>query len=285
MKQKLHTHEERIVALEYLCGVPPEQIKKKWDISEETITQGILKKRSLSWEDSLVEFYKQNRKERNSHKNSIHLFLIYNEIDEIPNKQLINKERDLDVYRSLRKHVFEPKNKELIRDLNLDEILHSGYMTKKTGEEKLVDAVFGSILFDTYDIIDELIHPLLFENLKKQYDEKNKTISECLDSTYDEIKTIIQQSFYKGLALSLNERFNGEYDKNIKREIKNIYGTIKESSELSKTEKKEILKMYFGIGKDYPIKQKEIATKFKSSKVYIRQIKDNILKIARIELS
>ena len=50
-------------------------------------------------------------------------------------------------------------------------------------------------------------------------------------------------------------------------------------------EKKEILKMYFGIGKDYPIKQKEIATKFKSSKVYIRKIKDNILKIARIELS
>jgi len=180
-KRKLNDIQERDVALSYLCRVSPDYISSKWGVREVTIRNNILGKRSSQWNDELVDFFKEVVKSGSRYANAIHLYLIVNDqLEELPNTQLVNRLRDNAVYDAVDKDIFFPRTEKLIDETNLRKILTS--IEKPGPDDLLLAAIFGQ---QNYEKAHDFVNRLLFPYLKESYKELSEKKGKSLDSIYD----------------------------------------------------------------------------------------------------
>jgi len=257
LPRKLSDSNERTVALEYLCGVPVTYINEEWDVSKATIEHSILGNRSNYWNDPLVNFYKQNRNEKKSHKNGIHMI-----VGKLPSHSGISVESaDLlenesnEVYNSLRLSVLEPKVEKFIADTNLIKILIGNDRARKTGQEKFLDSLNPSKLNGYYDnrskqikidfhTLDELIYKPLLQELKLAYGRDSTTFEKALDTSFENVKNELLKSCYFGILnnFRIENNANNSFADSILNKLK------KDPNEkiVNKKFKREVISDYFG---------------------------------------
>ncbi len=133
VQRRLYDAQERAVALSRLCGVRPEYLEKTWEISDATVRQSILDKRSREWKDPLVEFYRRTPKRRNA----THLYLTFHH-KKLPKGELIVPERDLQVYIAVENDIFGPLIEGVMKNTSLER-----FVAPSSSLERLLEAVCG----------------------------------------------------------------------------------------------------------------------------------------------
>ena len=99
--------QEREVALTYLCGVDTDKIEERYRISDGTIRNSILRKRSREWNDPLVELYRETDPHRKD-RNAVHLYLAIKEVPGLQHGRLVDRQRDQPVYDLVEKALYLP---------------------------------------------------------------------------------------------------------------------------------------------------------------------------------
>lgn len=157
--RKLAPKQEREVALAYLCGVDTDFLSQRYDVSDATIQSNIVAKRSVEWNDPLVEFYRKTNLHQRE-RNSAHLYLACNQKD-VPQRELVRWPREEPVYQAVAADVFDPRIKKVMDRTGLE-----GYLFEKTGFEKLLEAV-NSRWRSGAGIVEDLLVERLYEEYQK----------------------------------------------------------------------------------------------------------------------
>ncbi len=243
-KRKLDHEKEREVALCYLCGVDRKNIKEKYDVTAQTIDRSILDKRSLNWNDSLIEFYRKRPLfKRIKLKNSAHLYLAFNGRN-VERYELVSPWREKDVYNLIRSTVYFPRIEKINENLYLETFL------KPTNN---LERLLCEINRDGRDIIESVLMNVLQEEYNKDRFSLEAAFSNIENTLIDKIK--------KG-GLGITDK---------KAEL--IYEELKKLSEMEQN----IIFSRFGI---FGSKKKildELGDKYDRSGERIRQIKSCLI--------
>ena len=189
-KPKLNQEQERQVALAYLCNVDTSYIGQRWGISDATIRNKIFSKRSLEWNDPLVEFYRQTHS-RNRVRNSAHLYLAFNG-REVPKGDLVNGRTDGHVYDAVVENLYTPGIEDIVQNTSLRR-----FLKPTNGFELLLGDIFGIN-------IDGHAHEVVLRVFKdKLHDEYTKDGKFYLDDVLGRAeKDVIKGIKYGGAAFT-----------------------------------------------------------------------------------
>jgi len=161
-QRKLSHEEERIAALEFLCGIGMKHITSCYNVSGETIRRSIVRLYSPNWQDPLIELYRPNYP-LNKYRNAAHIYLAFNTPHHNhPEFSLVDLVRDSLAYENINKSLFSPHIKRF-----LDETALKAYASPKGPYEQLV--------LDAFNIEDHANHiasHLLTSYFLEDYDNK-----------------------------------------------------------------------------------------------------------------
>jgi hypothetical protein len=155
----LSDKQERDVAIAYLCCVGLDYLRERWSIAPITVANTILNNRAYDWDDPLVEFYRARGR---AAVNFAHFYLTYEGAD-LENKELIDPERDQDVYDALRQDLIQPILKKVAADTGLD-----FFVEPHTGIEALLNDIFG------IRTAEKLLAPLLSDMIHRRFIDVEK---------------------------------------------------------------------------------------------------------------
>ena len=159
MKRELDIPKQRDVILSYLCSVSPEYISKRWHINVESDEHPFVKG-SVEWRDPLVEFYREEAQRGRKGSNAIHMYLAgQRECEGLPNIELVELNRDWNVYLAIEDDIFNP--------------LEKGFT--ETGELQLIRSQFDAV-------------GLFHQKLKEAY---LSGIREPIDAAYREVNGVL----------------------------------------------------------------------------------------------
>ena len=160
MKKKFSPEIERNAVLAHYCGVSPEYMVHQWGVSHSTALN-LSRIRPSEWRDPLVDFYRGE----GTFSNAAHIYLVFNNQDDLDERCLIDTGRDIDVYKAVENDIVKPRlsgfglvsrldaEKNSIRAL-ICRVLRDGYDSAESHRAKLdyfndifghVDLLFGKI--------------------------------------------------------------------------------------------------------------------------------------------
>jgi hypothetical protein len=248
IRKKLDDQQEREVAVSYLCRVSTEYIGRKWGVSDATVKNNIVGKRSLEWNDPLVEFYREtNPRERLT--NSAHLYLVFHD-KEIPQRELIDLKRDGRICEAVDDDVYAPMIKKIIENTALED-----FVVSTNGLEMLINAIFGRRNKEW-----NIVKPLIVDSLYEEYQKAGKI---SLNNIYKDVKDfLISKIKYGGIGITPR-----------KAEV------IHEALEEALTEReRDVLSLRFGLYDGKMRKLREIGKKYNLSGERIREIESKALR-------
>lgn len=263
-KRRLNDEQERNVALSHLCLVSPDFIKRNYNVSDAT-TQNILRKRSRSWSDSLIEFYRgQNRA-----GNAIHFYLAYDgETEGLPNAELVSNSRNISVYENINRNVFSPRLHRIEVQMALGNIADP---PKDSPESRLLAVIFGS---GRSRFEEEVVSPIKHQKLREVY--LDLTQGKFRGTSNDKIIDVAYERIRNGIANKLGEAWRVARDKNVRELIAQQDSQLKEKvrevlNTLTERER-EIVGLRYGLsdGKRYTIK--EVGKRCMVTRERVRQI-------------
>lgn len=195
--RKLTPGQEKEVALLYLCGLDVEPIQKQYPVSDATIRNSIVGKRSREWHDPLIEFYRQTDP-RQKERNSIHFYLASQDqsFDQVPEANLVRSLKSgTTIYEIIQKELFEPKIDRHIIKLE-------DFFTPSNGFEKMLAVVFRE-WYHIGGVYHSFFLPLLYESYQKKDSKENNLIGK---SAYQAYQKIVQKIKEGGLAWTPKKR-------------------------------------------------------------------------------
>jgi len=184
----LNDKQERDVAISYLCGVNPDYIRERWGVALSTIIATILNKRSPSWNDPLLEFYKSRQR---NYWNFAHFCLAYEAREglTVEHRELIDTERDRDIYEAIMEDLIHSMEESIAGATGL-----KNFVQPHTGIEELLSDVFGK------RTVDQVLSPIIFNKLFERY-LRGKEFS--LNRFIAEIKEdVVYKLKYGGLTIT-----------------------------------------------------------------------------------
>jgi RNA polymerase sigma factor (sigma-70 family) len=210
----------REIALSYLCLVSQDMIKEKWNASDATSHKAVL----ANQEDPLIGFYYGGRGGLDRVRNCLHFYLSFaGAAREIGNHDLVDRQRDKEVYRVINSDIFQPRNLKLVRErTGLESIMAAADEIHQTPEER-----FFSVLYDQptqnsrIPVIDralEMAMPLVHASMRDLYltlarkgrygglaSMKNEHL---IDTVYSEARNGIFNKLAQGIQLTRDDEVN-----------------------------------------------------------------------------
>jgi len=158
----LNEKQERDVAIAYLCGVNPDFIRKKWKVAQSTIIATIINNRSYEWHDPLLEYYRPNQR---SSWNFAHFWLAYENVAgvEIADRELIDLEKDRDIYGAVMEDIIGGMEEEIAGDSGLKH-----FVEPHSGIERLLNDIFG------IRTVHAVLFPIIFPRIHEKYLEQTE---------------------------------------------------------------------------------------------------------------
>jgi hypothetical protein len=244
--RKLDQEKQREVAVAYLCGVKPEIIGEKYDVSDATIRGNIIGKYSREWNDPLVEHLRETPG-RDRARNSASVYLssrgrnIYytDLIDGTP-------EAVTDI---VKEHIYDPEIEKIIEETSLNL-----YVETSENHEKLLDNICWG--FNSYSIVNKL----LLGKLEERYQDYNQKFS--LSEIFGEVKDEVVKGVKKG-GLSCTPK---------KRElIDYVLGSLEDTEE-------KVIRLRFGLYDNSIMSPDEVSQDLQIDRKEVKQIEDKALR-------
>src|SRR3989338_10445725 len=186
MEPKLNQKQEREAALAYLCGVDSQAIEQKYSICEATLRGAIVGERSRTWNDPLVEFYRQTNG-RNRLHNSAHFYLAYHEEKSISLTEQVLLPRDLQLYHFINESIYLPRINPIIDALGLKQ-----YVVPSSNFENLLRAICGERRPEGI-VTTELLPRLLQEYSASARGERTFSLDEVFASVLHSIRDKVKR--------------------------------------------------------------------------------------------
>ena len=248
MEQKSSTL-TRNLTLSYLCSVSHEYIGKKFGFFGP-------KRRSIdlsfNQEDPLIEFYKHTAK-KNRLMNSAHLYLAFKNWD-VPERDLVDKERNIEVYESVKEDIYEPMIEKAMKETSLE-----NFLMPTNPLESLVHDLFGGRLLSAQGVTKSV----LLKRLQKSY--QNGELSSPIQ-LYQDLKKDLFYTIKSG-ALAISPT-----DTPTKVRL------INESLESLRPTEEKIIRAHYGLDGGLKISDTELGSIFNLSKSRIGQIRKKAMK-------
>lgn len=274
---KLQQKEQRQVALSYLAGVPLSYIQQQWGISAALIKQNIVVKRSHSWEDPLIEFYRKTES-YNRARNAIHLYLAFQgQAEGLLGVELVDitdLRKDRPVYEALESMIFTPKAEQVIKETHLERILAVG---KK--EESAIEKLSKMLQEEkeTYPNALEFIAPIVYQHLREAYVQPKKVNFQVL---YEKVTAEIFGMLNLGLEMVQNPQMIA-YAQGLKEErTRRLHDGIQKVITSLTPQEQKVLRVRFGIETERETLE-QLGQEFELTRERIRQIEAKALEKLR----